>query len=72
MSILVAVLGELSPANRLTAFDHGWVFMIVASALGVATAPFIGRVQRAGAPAGTVADPQTDLLSIATTTGARS
>jgi MFS family permease len=45
VSILVAVLGTPSRADPVAAFDRGWAFMVIASALGVATALFIGSVQ---------------------------
>jgi MFS family permease len=51
VAILVAVLGTPDPAHPVTAFDHAWVFMIVASALGAVFALSIGTVDRATAPA---------------------
>jgi EmrB/QacA subfamily drug resistance transporter len=44
VSILVAVLGTPSRSDPVTAFDHGWVFMIVSCALGVVAALSIGRI----------------------------
>jgi MFS family permease len=44
VSILVAVLGTPG-ADPVAAFDRGWAFMVLASALGVASALFIGTVQ---------------------------
>jgi hypothetical protein len=55
VSILVAVLGKPIPSGALAAFDRGWVFMIVASALGATAALFIGGVHRAIVPAGAAA-----------------
>jgi hypothetical protein len=49
VSILVAVLGTPGEGDQIAAFDRGWAFMIVASALGVASALFIGRIAPAGA-----------------------
>ncbi|WP_131746822.1 DHA2 family efflux MFS transporter permease subunit [Frankia sp. Cppng1_Ct_nod] len=51
VSIFVAVLGTPSPTHPVTAFDHGWIFMIIVGALGASAALFIGRVHRA--PTGT-------------------
>jgi hypothetical protein len=51
VSILVAVLGTVTPADAIAAFDRAWVFMIIASALGAAAALFIGPIHRAIAPA---------------------
>ena len=45
VSILVAVLGTPSPTDALSAFDHGWAFMVVTSALGVLAALSIGSVR---------------------------
>jgi MFS family permease len=45
VSILVAVMGTPSRADPVAAFDRGWNFMVIASALGVAAALFIGSVQ---------------------------
>jgi EmrB/QacA subfamily drug resistance transporter len=53
VSVLVAVLGTITPAGAIAAFDRGWVFMIIASALGALAALFIGPIHRAVAPAGT-------------------
>ncbi|HEY5192515.1 MAG TPA: DHA2 family efflux MFS transporter permease subunit [Solirubrobacteraceae bacterium] len=50
VSILVAVLGTPGGAHPVVAFDHGWVFIIIASALGVLAALSIGVVKRAPAP----------------------
>ncbi|MDP9256124.1 MAG: DHA2 family efflux MFS transporter permease subunit [Actinomycetota bacterium] len=50
VSILVAVMGTPSRADPVAAFQRGWIFMVVANALGVAAALFIGSVQHA-APA---------------------
>jgi EmrB/QacA subfamily drug resistance transporter len=47
VSILVAVLGTPSAGNALGAFDRGWNFMIIASALGAVAALSIGRIRRA-------------------------
>jgi MFS family permease len=55
VSILVAVLGKPTPSGALAAFDRGWVFMIVASALGAAAALLIGPVHRATVPSATTA-----------------
>jgi len=52
VSILVAVLGTPSPDDALSAFDHGWVFMLITSALGALAALSIGPI-RAAAPART-------------------
>jgi EmrB/QacA subfamily drug resistance transporter len=49
VSILVAVLGTPGRADPVAAFDHGWVFMILASALGAAFALSIGPIRRVGA-----------------------
>ncbi len=51
VSILVAVLGKPNPAQPVTAFQHGWIFMIIACAVGATAALFIGRIHRAEAPA---------------------
>ena len=45
VSILVAVLGTPGRVDPVAAFDRGWAFMVIASALGVAAALFIGTVQ---------------------------
>ena len=45
VSILVAVLGTPSPTDALSAFKHGWVFMLITSALGVLAALSIGPVR---------------------------
>jgi MFS family permease len=59
VSILVAVLGTPGRVDRLTAFDRGWAFMVIASALGAAAALFIGTVHiPAAAPE---ADPAQEL-----------
>jgi EmrB/QacA subfamily drug resistance transporter len=47
VSILVAVLGTPSRADPVMAFDHGWVFMIASSVLGLLAALSIGAVRRA-------------------------
>ena len=52
VSILVAVLGTPGAADPVAAFDRGWVFMIIAAALGLVTALFIG-----GSSAGTQSSP---------------
>jgi EmrB/QacA subfamily drug resistance transporter len=62
VSILVAVLGTVRPANALAAFDRGWVFMIVASALGAVSALFIGAPRRVPDPASTAAAKALDSL----------
>jgi EmrB/QacA subfamily drug resistance transporter len=49
ISILVAILGDPSGAGALARFDHTRVFGAIASALGVAAALCMGRVQRASA-----------------------
>lgn len=46
VSILVAVLGTPGRADPVLAFDRGWVFMIVSSALGFLAALSIGAVHR--------------------------
>jgi EmrB/QacA subfamily drug resistance transporter len=51
VSILIAVLGDPRPADALAAFDRGRVFGVIASALAAFAALFMGRVQRAAAPA---------------------
>ncbi len=43
VSILIAVLGNPTPATAMTAFDHGRAFGVIASALGAAAALLIGR-----------------------------
>ena len=43
VSVLVAVLGTPTPADALAAFDRGWVFMILASLLGLGAAFALGR-----------------------------
>jgi hypothetical protein len=43
--VSVGVLGTPSPANALGAFEHGWVFMAITSALGVLAALSIGQVR---------------------------
>ena len=53
VSILVAVLGTPSPADALSAFDHGWVFMVITSALGALAALSIGPVRAAAGSART-------------------
>jgi EmrB/QacA subfamily drug resistance transporter len=57
VSILVAVLGTVTAADAIAAFDRGWVFMIIASALGATAAVFIGPVHRAIVPSTTAAAP---------------
>lgn len=47
VSILVAVLGTPSRVDPVAAFDRGWAFMIVASALGLLAALSIGGARRA-------------------------
>lgn len=49
VSILVAVLGVPGRADPVAAFDRGWVFMVIACALGLASALFIGRIHHASA-----------------------
>ena len=44
VSILVAVLGTPGRVDPVAAFDRGWAFMVIASALGVVAALFIGTV----------------------------
>jgi hypothetical protein len=57
VSILVAVLGTPSRADPVAAFQRGWIFMVIARALGVASALFIGSVQHAArAPQAAAAD----------------
>ncbi len=46
VSILVAVLGTPGRADPVLAFDRGWVFMIVSSALGFLAALSIGAIHR--------------------------
>ncbi|MGA9315199.1 MAG: hypothetical protein WBV77_11275, partial [Solirubrobacteraceae bacterium] len=43
--ILVAVLGTPSPDDALSAFDHGWLFMVIASVLGALAALSIGQIR---------------------------
>jgi EmrB/QacA subfamily drug resistance transporter len=50
VSILVAVLGKPSPVSPIAGFNHGWVFMIIASALGTGAMLFLGRVHPAATP----------------------
>ena len=52
VSVFIAVLGTPSTADPVAAFDRGWVFMIIAAALGLVTALFIG-----GSSAGTQSSP---------------
>jgi MFS family permease len=49
VSILVAVLGTPGRADPVPAFDRGWVFMIVSSALGFLAALSIGAIHRVAA-----------------------
>jgi len=57
VSILVAVLGTPSSVDPVAAFDRGWAFMVIASALGAGTALFMGTVPiPAAAPAPTPVD----------------
>jgi EmrB/QacA subfamily drug resistance transporter len=51
VSILVAVLGTPSPADPMTAFEHGWSFMVMTSVLGVLAALAIGQVGPSAAQA---------------------
>ncbi len=53
VSILVAVLGTPSPTDTLSAFEHGWVFMIITSLLGALAALSIGPIRAAVSPART-------------------
>ncbi len=50
VSILIAVFGTPTHTDPVAAFDRGWTFMIIASALGAAAAPAIGRVHHAATP----------------------
>ncbi len=43
VSILVALLGTPKPDDALAAFDRGWVFMILASLLGLGAAGALGH-----------------------------
>jgi EmrB/QacA subfamily drug resistance transporter len=54
VSILVAFLGTPSRVDPVVAFDRGWAFMIVASALGLLAALLIGGGRRATASADVV------------------
>jgi EmrB/QacA subfamily drug resistance transporter len=47
VSIFVAVLGTPSRVDPVAAFDRGWTFMVVASALGAVTALLMGQVRQA-------------------------
>ena len=47
VSILVAVLGTPGSGDPVAAFDRGWVFIIIASGLGVVSALFIERKRSA-------------------------
>jgi EmrB/QacA subfamily drug resistance transporter len=49
VAVLVAVLGKVEPADPLAAFDRGWAFMVIASALGVAAALAIGTIRQPAA-----------------------
>jgi EmrB/QacA subfamily drug resistance transporter len=51
VSVLVAVLGTPSSTDPLTAFDRGWVFMVISSALGLPAALGIGALRAANAQA---------------------
>jgi len=66
VSILIAVLGTPSPSDPVASFDRGWLFMLAACGLGVASALFIGRVQPASAAA-----PPAGLAGRAPTTASR-
>ena len=55
VSILVAVMGTPSGTDPVAAFQRGWIFMVIASALGAGAALFIGTVEHAAAAGG--ADP---------------
>jgi hypothetical protein len=50
VSILVAVLGTPSSVDALSAFDHGWVFMVITSVLGALAALSIGPIRAAATP----------------------
>ncbi len=50
VSVLIAVLGAPNPADPVKAFDHGYVFMIVACAIGALAALSIGRVRHTAEP----------------------
>lgn len=58
VSILVAVLGTPGGAHPVAAFDRGWVFILIASALGVPAALSIGIVKRAPASEATSVKPR--------------
>lgn len=51
VSILVAVLGTPSPSEVLSAFDDGWVFMLLTSVLGALAALSIGPIRPAASAA---------------------
>ncbi len=55
VSILFAVLANPAPSHILTAFDHVWTFMVIASLLSAATGLGIGRVAQNRAAARPVA-----------------
>jgi EmrB/QacA subfamily drug resistance transporter len=56
VSVLIAVLGTPSRSNPVPAFDRGYLFMLIACALGAFAAASIGRVRHA-ATAGAVPAP---------------
>ncbi len=47
VSIFVAVLGTPSRVDPVAAFDRGWTFMVIASALGAVVALLMGQVRQA-------------------------
>ena len=44
VSILVAVLGTVSPRNAVVAFDRGWTFMVISALAAAVVAASIGRI----------------------------
>jgi EmrB/QacA subfamily drug resistance transporter len=56
VSVLVAILGTPSTTDPLRAFDRGWVFMVISSALGLPAALGIGSLGAANAHAGSAAE----------------